>query len=395
MVEEDEEEATPPPRQRARKSAEDEDDAEEAEEVRKRSKKRGKKKDKKRSPLLLYGLLGGFGLLLFCSAAGVVAWWLLTSRGVTDELKFMPDNCQMLAAIQMDELLQSGAFKELRREIPEIEQALTQDKNNELGLGMDDIEKIVFGNSSVNANEMITVVRTKKPVSAQDMRTNRKGTTYTEVKVGKYLLHEPADANSPAFCVPDKKVVIVGRTEALRTILQRDKKPVFPEGLQMAMKQADFSKTIAFALDLKAGQSKPGAPGAMPMMGPNPMFQNGLDKADGLAIQAKIGSEVRLDVTVLCRDSKSAEDLHKQIDTALGLLKNLPNLSKENADLLDAKNFKVAGANVQYSGSFKVSPLIQAYKMQKGLVAGPQGAGMPPAVGGRVPGAGVGKKKRP
>jgi hypothetical protein len=367
MVEEDEEEATPLARKRASNVAKDEeDDAEEAREVRKRSKKRGKKKDKKRSPLLLYGLLGGFALLLFCSAAGVVGWWLFAPRSVIDELKFMPDHCQVLATIHMDELLQSGAFKELRREIPEIEQALTQDKNKEMGLAAEDVEKMVIGGSTMNPDETITVVRTKKPVYAPDLRTGMKRTTYTETKIGKYLLQEPADSSSPAFCVPDKKVVIVGKTEALRAVLKRDKKPVFSEGLLAAMKQVDFSKTIAFAMDARTGQSKPGAPPAAPFLGANPLLAQGFDKADGLAVQSQFGSDVRVDITILCRESKNAEDLHKLIGLSLVGLRKMEGIPREITTLLDPSNFKVTGNNLLYSTTFKVGPLIQAYKNQKG-----------------------------
>jgi hypothetical protein len=365
VLEEDEEEATPRVRKRGRPRDEDEEvEAKEPEEVVKRPKKRSKKKDGKRSLLLLYGLLGGFALLLVCSGAGLVGWWLFAPRTVIDELKFMPDHCQLIATIHMDELLQSGAFKELRREIPEVEQAMVQDKK-EMGIAVDDIEKLVIGGSTTNPNDTITVVRTKKPVYAPDLRTNMKNTTYTETKIGKYLLQEPADPSSPAFCVPDKKVVIVGKTEALRAVLKRDKKPVFSEGLQTAMKQVDFSKTIAFAMDARASQSKPGAVAGMPM-GPERMFQESLDKADGLAVQSKIGSDVRLDITILCPNSRNAEDLHKLIGMGLGALKSLPGLSKEVSDLLDPGNFKVTGNNVLYSSTFKVGPLIQTYKMQKG-----------------------------
>jgi hypothetical protein len=368
VIEEDEEEETPQVRKRAHKSALDEEvEADEREVAAKRPKKRGKKKDKKRSPLLLYGLLGGFGLLVVCSVAGVVGWWLFAPRSVIDELKFMPDHCQMIATIHMDELLQSGAFKELRRELPEIDQAMGQDLDKEMGISLDDVEKLVIGGLTASPNDTVTVVRTKKPVYAPDLRTRMKSTTYTETKVGKYLLQEPADASRPAFCVPDKTVMIVGKTEALRAVLKRDKKPVFSESLQLAMKQVDFSKTIGFAMDARVGQSKPGVPprGAPPF-GSNPILLQSFDKADGVAVQSKFGSDVRLDITVLCRDPKSAEDLHKLISLGLGALRNIEGIPKEVADLLDPNNFKVTGNNVLFSSTFKVGPFIQTYKMQKG-----------------------------
>ena len=118
-------------------------------------------------------------------------------------------------------------------------------------------------------------------------------------------------------------------------------------------------------MDAKAAQSKPGGLAGMPM-GPERMIQESFDKADGLAVQSKIGADVRLDFTILCREPKNAEDLHKLIGMTLGTLKKLPGVPKEVSDLLEPNNFKVTGANVLYSSTFKVSPLIQTYKMQKG-----------------------------
>ena len=54
-----------------------------------------------------------------------------------------------------------------------------------------------------------------------------------------------------AFCVAESKVVLIGELESIRKVLKRDGKPNFSEGMKAAIKQADFSKTIAVAINVK------------------------------------------------------------------------------------------------------------------------------------------------
>ncbi|MGH7226303.1 MAG: hypothetical protein ACRELF_24065, partial [Gemmataceae bacterium] len=153
---------------RRRPTAED-DDEDAAEETKPRSRDVRKKKKSKMSPALLWGLIGGgaFALLLGCSCIGFGVWWFFFRGGIDgDDLKFMPSNCQMVGSIRVDEMMQSDVFKELRREIPEMEKGMKDDTSKEIGLSPEDIEKIVFG-IGVNPDEDITfVVHTNKAVDA-------------------------------------------------------------------------------------------------------------------------------------------------------------------------------------------------------------------------------------
>src|SRR5262249_49159729 len=154
----------------------------------------------------------------------------------------------------------------------------------------------------------------------------------------------------------------LGETAAVRKVLTRDKKPEFSKNLQAAMKQTDFSKTVALAVDLKAGPSQPAAgAGDLAFLGGGANVLGGLDKAEALAVQTKGGSDVRLEVTILCPDAKSAEDMKKAIDGILVLSRGKQGMPKEFDDLLDIP-LKVDGNKVTASKSFKVGPLLKAYK---------------------------------
>ena len=359
------EEKAVPMRPRAAKAPSDDGDA--VEEAVPRSRDVRKKKKRKSSPLLLFGLLGGSCalLLVMCSGVGGLAWWYFFSGGIDDDLKFMPNNCRMVASIRLDQLMKSDVFQELKREVPDVSRAMSDaDKSKELGLGVDDIDQIVVG-VGTGPKDFIAVVHTKKAVTAAELRSKDPNVKYTESKVGKYLLLEPQDAFSPAFCVVDSKCILVGDKAAMRSVLSRDKKPEFSTNLQAAIKEVDFSKTIAFAIDTQSAASTLGGAADLGFFGGKNDMLSSLEKTTALAAQAKIASDVRIDLTLICKDAASANDIKKLIDGFLVMGRGNKMMPKEINDLLEL-HLKVDGNKVTGNNTFKVGPLIKAYKQQKG-----------------------------
>jgi phage FluMu protein Com len=366
------EEKAVPSRRRAAEATRDDDD-ETAEEAvpRPREVRKKKKKKQKKSSLLFYGLLGGcFTLLLLGSGGGVLTWWYFFSRSA-DDLAYMPSACQMIVSIHMDQLLDSQALQELRREIPDVDKGIKVDFDKEMGLDPGDVEHIIIGSGPV-PNTVICVIHTKKPVQVADLRAHD---TYTEKKVGKYVMHEHQHPMHPAFCVVDKKRVLVGNKGALEEALQRDKKAEFSKNLQEALKQVDFSKTIAFAADTPQNRPGPMGPG-FPFMGGKNNLANVGKKINGFAIQATVGSDVRYDLTLLCLDAAAANEVKTAIEGFLGDIQKLINgfmalqggnqaMQKEISDLLQL-NLKVESTKVKGGNTVNVSALIKLYKQQKG-----------------------------
>jgi hypothetical protein len=318
-----------------------------------------KKKKAKKSPVLLFGLVGAgcFGLLMCCSGIGGLAWWLWPSS-FDDDLKYVPNNCQIVASVRWDDLMQSEAFKQMKREFPEVNKELN-DSKKELGLSPDDIDQIVFG--AANAKEFIVVIRTKKEVTAADLRSKDSKVKYTESKVGKYLLQEPQDSFNPAFCVVDKKRFLVGEKGALRAVLTRDKKPEFSKNLEAAMKEVDFKKTVAFAMDTQFVRSQASNLGAL---GKQKDALGAFGKMNGVAAHLNVRSDVDIKMVILCQDTTTANDVKKMIDGFLAMGRNVPDLPKEASDLLNV-DLKVDGKNVVGNKTIKIAPLIKVAKEQK------------------------------
>jgi hypothetical protein len=275
----------------------------------------------------------------------------------------------------------SQTWGDLEKTIPEFKkanQAATEKFEKEFGLAPSDIAHILVG-GSVDDDEPIMVMRTKKAVTAQDLLPKMKkenikfiagkltsewtDTKYTEVKVGKYTMQEGekpqyAKRAAKAFCVADSKVVIWGRADSLKAVLERDKKPELSAGMQTVLKETDLSKPIAFAVDLKAILAKKGNP-----PGQDP-FSKGLGLAEGVAGQATLGKSDSMTVIVLCKDATTADDLRKVIEGGVVMVKQMPGLPREVSDGLGALKVTNSGSKLTATSDLKVlAPALIAITM--------------------------------
>ena len=342
--------------------AEDEGEAggQDAARPRKAKKKRGNR-------TLLFVGLGCGALLLLCmgiGGTGTFLWWYLSSP-IGDELSYMPGNCEVLASIRVDQLLASDAYKQVEKEVPQLKQAVGGgEAEKEIGLQLSNIERVVVGGSMSKKEPPVVAIRTKQAVKAEDLIAKLKGKSFTGAKVGSYTLYEAPGADGDAFCVAKKNLVVFGSAKALRDVLQRNKKPDFPAGLSAAMKEADFSKTIAVAAAAPqtSGSPAPG-PGGFPLGGAAAL--GSFKGAEGMVFQAKVSSDVSLTFIALCKDADAAKDAKKKIDEGLTQLKQAPMIPKDISSAIDVKT-SVSGRKVTATTDVKVAPLIKAYKNMAG-----------------------------
>jgi hypothetical protein len=367
-----------PPVPKAAKPAPAPDVADEGEEVggasEARPRRKGAKKRKNRT-MLFVGLGCGGALLLLCMgvATGVGIWWY-TSSPVGDELAYMPDNCEIVASIQVDQLLKSNAYKQIENEVPQLKQALAGgDAVKEIGLELSNIERVVIGGALGGRDKPVVVVRTKQAVKADDMVGKIKGKSFTNRKVGPYTLYESGGATGDAFCVPKKNLVLYGTGAALQLVLQRNKKPDFPAGLNAALKEADFSKTITMALaPLQKSGPTPGFGGGLPMGGAMPFGKS--DEVECMVVQAKVATDISLSVLVLCKDAATATATKKKLDEELPKLKSSPMVPADLKSALDIKA-TTSGRKLTATMDIKVAPLIKAVKNLGPMFGGMGGMG--------------------
>jgi hypothetical protein len=213
---------------------------------------------------------------------------------------------------------------------------------------MEDVEHFLVGiPKGGSGNNEVVVLRTTKAIKATDIVAAKQGSSFKEEKVnGNTVYH--SDRGSMSFCVAESKVVIYGQLDRVKEVLERNKKPRFTTGLETALKQADFSDTIAFAADVReVGQG----------FALGPMTR---ENTEGVAGSIQIKSDVRARVIALCKDSQSAADIKKWLDGELENFKKIaPGVLQK---ILDDVSISTSGSKVQGKLQFKVGGLVKAVR---------------------------------
>jgi hypothetical protein len=327
---------------------------------------------KKSSKMLLFALLGLGGVLGMCFCCGGGFFGLgyfdvvdplglhyRVAGGPPPEYKYLPDNCHLVAVVNVEEILDSDAYKQFKKDNPETDKWMNDDK--ELGIKGSDIVRITAGASFDKEEEGVVIVKTKTAVRASDIESKRAPTKFEQVKEGDYTIYAPAKGQfGQGFCLVDDKMILTGKKETLQKVLRRDKKPELSEGLKNAMKQVRFTKSVAVAADLKPVQSK------IPKSQPGgPDFSEIVGKADGVGVQVDIGSDIDITAVILCRDDKAAEDARKSIDGILTIGKNLKGLDKDAKDLIESVKVTNSGSKCSISLRCTSDKLNKAKKSSK------------------------------
>ncbi len=331
---------------------------------------------KKNRTMLFVGLGCGALLLLTCmgTGVGVGLWWYLSSP-IGEELAYMPSNCEYVAAVKLDQLVASGAFKQVENELPpQFKQAMaTADAEKEIGLALADIDRLVIGGPLSGRDEPVVAVRTKKPVKAEDMTAKVKGKSFASSKEGSYTIYE-APGGRPAFCVVKKNLVLFGSGAALRVVLRRDKKPEMSANLSAAMKEMDFKQTVTMAFAPQNNTVTPPPPlggrGGMPfpgaaMAGPPPGAEWGV-------LHAKVANDVSITVIVQCKSPADASKAKSDMDESMTKLRQAPPPLKDLAGAIDIKS-SVSGKKVTATIDIKVAPVIKVVKDFAGQFMGGMG----------------------
>ncbi len=287
--------------------------------------------------------------------------------------KFFPGNSELVVSVKVDEILSGNFYSQLKKDIPGLEEMLDFKKlTDETGLVPADISQVIAAVYFTGASpEGVGIVKMKKAVTAEELLAKHAGPPLKKETVGRYTVYLESEGG---VCLVDGKTIVVGSSKALRDVLTRDKEPELSLELKRVLQQADFSKTVAVAANLKGIQAQQAAM-LGGSVGLDPAKTDKLLKSmDGIVVQATLASDVDLTVTVLCADARAAEEIKTQLTDALAPLKQNPDaLPKEIKDVLDKTTFSTNGSSVVVASRFAVAPLI---KVVMEVTAGP-GPGKP------------------
>jgi hypothetical protein len=310
---------------------------------------------KRSRSLLLPLLLVAAALMVLCSLGigGFAAWWLLTpSSAALAAMDYLPDDSQMIYSIRLSEIENSAVYQNWKREAPSLKAhwRFTLDSQVFSRAGVVQL----LGARTRNARGdwgRLEVIKTRQPVSAQELGTEFLGVKFSQHQVGGRTLYEEGDQ---AMFLPDNKTVVRGSSATVVAIMARTTGPKFSDGMQTALGLTDLSRPVALAVNLQAGGiEQPAFPRLNPFG-----FGQIANQAEALGGQAEVATDIRLQFTLLCKDPEAAESVQKLIDSGAALSRNNPLASKDTRDMIASLTMATSGRKITGSATLKDEQLL-------------------------------------
>ena len=331
-----------------------------------------RRRRKKGGKGLIIGLSVG-GAVLLLGIGGFLWWWLSSSGLSSDDAKFMPAGSKVIASAKVDEFLSSSAWKDIKKEFPKLAEMET-DVGKKFPISLNDIDRVVVG-ADPEKEEFMVVMRFKKAVKASDIESKIPGEPkFKDTKVGKYTMRE-AEESGPvplAYCQVDSKLIVAGTPSALKSALEKDKKPQFSSVMENALKDTDFGKTFAMAMDLKGlSKAKGGIPGLnnIPGMGMMGGMGGGPPGVDGMGISIKVSSSISGEAVMVCQDASTASKMRDEAKKSLSeQKKDMSKMQPEQKEVINSVSIGGSGTNVKFSASVKTATFISAIKPFAGMM---------------------------
>ncbi len=314
--------------------------------------------------------------------------WVAALRPARAELplKYLPDGTNMLISIHFQEVHDSPLYQNLKKELPDFSKG-EEGFAGEAGVRPDNMAQVTMaGNVTGKGDEgqPTVIIQTRNAVAAEKVKEAMKPQKFQkdfkidEIKVGEYTIYDPSyhfqyeppgakAFHAEAFVVVESNLVLESRNvDGLKKILQRGKPVELSETMQGLLKDADASKTLLYAIDLKAVAADEQFLKALQgQLGPF-LANNGdlLKQFESLAVDASLkDDDAVLRATLACKDAAAAADAKKMVEGAQvmvrKLIETLPGAAKNVAQSVGSIAVTAEGAKVKADGKVKVESLVK------------------------------------
>jgi len=289
--------------------------------------------------------------LLAAGAAAGVYWFLSPAGQLGESVRYLPNQTRFVALIRVDQLMASGTWPEVENRLPGLKRSL-DDLEKNAGLARGDIDQIMIGwtLAGTETDEQLIIIRTKRDISAGDIRQHEEYAPFKEVQAGKHVLYEgpvigAIHRSAPAFSVPENRVLVLGGTDVLRSVLERGQKASFVGDMEDRIADADFSRPVAFALNLKGASIKGILTG----------FKMDAGSLEGVAGQVDPSSPEQATITFVTDTVGRAGLLQKTLESQLKEVKVRRADRQELVEAIDAVRIRTNDNRV-----IATAPLLQA-----------------------------------
>lgn len=267
-----------------------------------------------RRPLLVGGAIGAVAVLALVSLA---CWYFVFSRSSWDtELKYIPDDCDTVLTFRVSQALDSDVYNEWLQELQGTDRRFSPAEllTDFFGIPADNMDRVTAAGRFAEQAAIVFVVRTRTPITADDIVTTGVKRQWQERDEGPLRLHVSAVDNM-AFLIVERKTVLFGAPALLRQVMERGRKAELPEPLMSALKHVDNtrSRTTTIAWN---GENRHKALEALQRdnLGPELFlapgrlgYLNALDGAVAVSAQAQWDLSVSETVTIHYPDKAEAE----------------------------------------------------------------------------------------
>jgi hypothetical protein len=222
--------------------------------------------------LLILGISLGLA-----TGGGLFAWWWFGgSSDLPRESTYLPDDTSFILTLRLGETRRSPfAVHLLKQSLTEATQRKfgpewEKDFEHCLGVPPGYVEMMLF--SAGKKGDWLLILRLSLPLNTQDVQNARQaGTARKDLKfeadnayrhpVFQELRTGPSTEGNvagPCFCMPNPMVILMApRKDLLGDALVRNRFPRLAAPLKSAVAQANFSRDLALALNLKADAIQP------------------------------------------------------------------------------------------------------------------------------------------
>lgn len=253
--------------------------------------------------------------VVLLGGGALAAFLLLPGRGVTGDFRYLPDNTDAIVSFDVRQLIESNVGAKIKASaasaFDQINQAMQQAGST---TQPEDFGRVTMG-FNIQNQSWTGVAHTHRPLADTDLATPGAPPT-THEQIGGYQI---GVNGLQAYCLIDSFTLVVGNDkQQLVGVLQRGGPASFSPDLTDAMREIDLSKPLAMACST-AGLRKSGGMGSM--AGGMAMIPGGADGVRGVALQADVGDDIRLNGAVLCKDATLADQLRKMADGGISAAK--------------------------------------------------------------------------
>lgn len=315
-------------------------------------------------------------LVRFCTILGLAL--CLTSlpspapgqAGGTDPASFLPDDCQFIAVVNVQTYLTSKAYQDITKAAKGLglpESADSTALSDKLGLEQADVVQIVMGANfkklekakTEAGSPLVMVVRTKGPVTAEQIVKRAKDQGFTPAKLGNAMIY---DGKELSFLVAEKQTVIYGPKTDVRAIVERQAPAKLSACMQAALKDVAGAKGGAVAVALKDLLDDPTIKAILPQLGPQ--IGQIVGDMEHLAVQVNVGDDIDTSLALLMKNAKSADEARKLAEgfMALAKLGGGKDMPKEVMEVIDAIKLSSDGSRVKGSVAVKTPTVIKLMK---------------------------------